>query len=213
VGREVSSICYKLINSRLVVAKNRLFRFLCGKRETKVLQQLDLANNKIGDIGCQYLAEALKVNTVLQQLELGENQIGDIGCQYLIDALKINTSLQELDLRFNQIGNTECQYLADTLKINTSLQKLNLYHNQIGATGCQYLADALRVNTTLQKLHLWYSYNEINNLLKRNQYNKQLLLQRPTRKKEIDIYLACLENKIKFLYTPLKYILYDFYIY
>ncbi|CAF1275457.1 unnamed protein product [Adineta steineri] len=52
-------------------------------------------------------------------LNLRWNQIGDIGAQYLCDALQHNTTLTTLDLRHNDIGDVGAQHLRDVLQHNT----------------------------------------------------------------------------------------------
>ncbi|CAF2028261.1 unnamed protein product, partial [Rotaria magnacalcarata] len=90
--------------------------------------------------------ELLQVNKVVTTLYLNSNQIGDVGAQFLADALKANTTLTVLYLYENQIGDTGAQYLGDALKTNQSLQNLQLHNNKIGDSGAQYLADGLKVN-------------------------------------------------------------------
>ncbi|CAM2705337.1 unnamed protein product, partial [Rotaria socialis] len=121
----------------------------------KVVTTLYLQANQIGDVGAQFLADALRVNTTLTRLDLYTNQIGDSGAQYLGEALKTNKSLTLLQLQTNQIGDSGAQYLADALKVNKTLNILCLHENQIGDTGAQHLGNALKTNQKLQILHLY----------------------------------------------------------
>ncbi|CAM2705335.1 unnamed protein product, partial [Rotaria socialis] len=121
----------------------------------KVVTTLYLQANQIGDVGAQFLADALRVNTTLTRLDLYTNQIGDSGAQYLGEALKTNKSLTLLQLQTNQIGDSGAQYLADALKVNKTLNILCLHENQIGDTGAQHLGNALKTNQTLTELRLY----------------------------------------------------------
>ncbi|CAM4986298.1 unnamed protein product, partial [Rotaria socialis] len=121
----------------------------------KVVTTLYLQANQIGDVGAQFLADALRVNTTLTRLDLYTNQIGDSGAQYLGEALKTNKSLTLLQLQTNQIGDSGAQYLADALKVNKTLNILCLHENQIGDTGAQHLGNALKTNQTLTQLFLY----------------------------------------------------------
>ncbi|CAM2705334.1 unnamed protein product, partial [Rotaria socialis] len=120
----------------------------------KVVTTLYLQANQIGDVGAQFLADALRVNTTLTELRLYTNKIGDSGAQYLGEALKTNQSLQDLRLQTNKIGDSGAQYLADGLKVNKTLTYLHLAQNQIGDSGTKHLADALTLNKNLTQLYL-----------------------------------------------------------
>ena len=51
------------------------------------LISLDLFGNRITDVGCEYLAKALRLNRTLLVLSLGSNDIGDVGCCKLAEVL------------------------------------------------------------------------------------------------------------------------------
>lgn len=89
------------------------------------LERLDLAANKIGDIGMASLAPALPRN--LKYLSLSSNQIRDAGAQSLAQALA-QTSLQELRLNNNKIGDSGCKSFAQVLPY-TDLKCLELFGN------------------------------------------------------------------------------------
>ncbi|CAF0794990.1 unnamed protein product [Adineta steineri] len=124
----------------------------------KALTKLDLSGNRIGDIGAQHLADALRNH----QSSLGGtnpyinqgNRIGDEEAKYFADALKMNKTLTTLNLSRNSIGNIGVKYLSDALQNNTTITILDLSWNRIEDFGVQYLADALRNNQTLINLNL-----------------------------------------------------------
>lgn len=51
------------------------------------LQQLDLSNNKLGDVGAKELANALRSNRNLLSLSFAGNCITDIGAVYLSEVM------------------------------------------------------------------------------------------------------------------------------
>ncbi|CAF4031108.1 unnamed protein product, partial [Rotaria magnacalcarata] len=109
--------------------------------------RIDFSSKNLNDQDMKIVAnELLQVNKVVTTFDLHANQIGDVGAQFLADALKANTTLTRLDLYTNQIGDSGAQYLGEALKTNKSLTLLQLQTNQIGDSGAQYLADALKVN-------------------------------------------------------------------
>ena len=54
----------------------------------RVMTELELGVNEIGDEGAKAIAEALKVNAVLTKLWLGGNYWGDAGGEAVRDAVK-----------------------------------------------------------------------------------------------------------------------------
>ena len=60
----------------------------------RVLTNLELSWNKIGDEGAKAIAEALKVNAVVTKLWLGNNNMGDAGKQAVQDAVKGRSGFQ-----------------------------------------------------------------------------------------------------------------------
>lgn len=103
---------------------------------------------------CQALAAIIRFNKMLQELDLEANQLGDICAKDLANALMVNNTLLQLDLHETQIGEVGAKHFANTLKVNNTLKELSLDNNQIGCIGAQHLLDALAVNNTLQRLLL-----------------------------------------------------------
>lgn len=120
------------------------------------IQELNLADHRIGDEECEHLSKALLKNTSLKIFNLEANYIGDQGADYLAQALEKNTTLQLLGLNANYIGNKGIESLARALSTNASLQQLHLNFNEIRKQGCESLAQALLKNTTLQELDISY---------------------------------------------------------
>ncbi|CAF1063116.1 unnamed protein product [Adineta steineri] len=131
-------------------------------RNHQIITKLHLSGNKIGYTGAQHLAEALRNNETITELNLSLNKIGDTGAQHLAKALRNNKTITELNLSLNKIGDTGAQHLAKALHNNKTITKLNLSLNKIGDTGAQHLAEALHNNETITDLNL--SMNKIGDI-------------------------------------------------
>ena len=159
------------------------------------VNELSLHTNDIGGPGALAIANLLtnKPNSGLERLHLGDNHIGEIGGEYLGNALKVNRHLKHLYLFKDSIGlnNTKSAsqamvngeftsgivsnfyvignnindkgvvFVADALKVNNVLTHLDLGKNVIKLRGAELLSDALKVNTGLKTLSL--GFNQIDN--------------------------------------------------
>ena len=112
---------------------------------SKSLAKLDLRYNDLGSKGIQTLCEAISDGQCdkLSCIHLEGNKVGDNGCQYLAEVLS-KSNISELYLGDNGIGPAGAAHLADALaKDDTKLEKLFLEGNQIKAEGAEALAVAL----------------------------------------------------------------------
>jgi Ran GTPase-activating protein (RanGAP) involved in mRNA processing and transport len=124
------------------------------------LTKLFLSDNRIGNEGAKYLADALMKNSTLIKLDLDKNCIGDDGAEALAEVLWSydtvnNTSLSYLDLHGNNIGDRGAIALAKALTHNRVLTLLRLSHNRIGEAGARALYEALQHNVTLELLEIY----------------------------------------------------------
>jgi len=69
---------------------------------TRATEAVRESGNRIGDEGCEALADLLRHNRVLRVLDLARNDIGPAGLAHLADALSTNTTL--VNLRHPQNG-------------------------------------------------------------------------------------------------------------
>ena len=136
------------------------------------LEHVDLSWCRIGPVGAQHLAQALRVNTSVKTLKLSRNPLGDEGAKALAEMLGgngtessgiVNTTLEHVDLSWCSIGPVGAQHLAQALRVNTSVKTLNLFCNNLHDEGVKTLAEMLggngaessgTVNTTLEHVDL-----------------------------------------------------------
>jgi len=89
---------------------------------------------KLGDIGARTIVNCLRLpqNRLLGELCLGDNGIGDTGARLLSEFLETPASvLRRLSLRDNRIGDAGANFLAAALTKNTKLEELDLWGNLI----------------------------------------------------------------------------------
>jgi len=79
--------------------------------------------NNISSQGARAIAEMLKSPFCsLTTLHLGDNRVGDSGAKWLAEALKVNSVLTTLELRHNNVGAEGARALGEALKNNTGLE-------------------------------------------------------------------------------------------
>ena len=151
-------------------------------KENNILQNLNLCNNRITDIGATLIGQAMEINKTLKILNISCNELSDDGVTAISIYLRNNNFLQELDMSENEISDRGANEIGNliqsniSLKVldisgmcicdggvtiiskclenNSSLQVLNLSLNKITRIGAEEIAEALRKNTTLQKLDI-----------------------------------------------------------
>merc|ERR1712039_327738 len=57
------------------------------------LTELSLVGNKLGSIGAEALAKALKTSSTLTKVNIGENEVGDEGATAIAELFKSNSTL------------------------------------------------------------------------------------------------------------------------
>lgn len=126
--------------------------------QCEMLSCIHLEGNKVGDDGCQYLAEVLSRSN-LSELYLGDNSIGPAGAAHFSTALaKDDTKLEKLFLEGNQIKAAGAEALAVALEglwakrkgdAGITLKHLYCDNNGVGKEGMKRLALALRSPTAV----------------------------------------------------------------
>ncbi|CAF0784193.1 unnamed protein product [Brachionus calyciflorus] len=121
--RLISSMLPNCSNLKTLILDNNpiqtpIYHVLLYEENSNV-QNLSLRNNKLGDIGVQYLSCALgelkRSNTKLLSLNLNTNSIGDEGAKHLAKALRTNRALLVLNLANNQIGDEGANALSEVI--------------------------------------------------------------------------------------------------
>lgn len=121
----------------------------------KLLEVLDLLDNEIGLLGCQFLSKILHPASQckLIKLKLDHNNIGDAGLKILAEGLASNDTIEKLSLNYCGITAEGSKFLQQILSnINTKLYKLKLQGNLLKNEGTYELFRAVENNTTLEKL-------------------------------------------------------------
>lgn len=95
------------------------------------------------------IVEAIRGHRLLEELHLVYNSIGNAGCGALASLLEDpNSNLRDLLLTRNNIGNEGAVLLANSLANNTKLQRLWLGKNPIDWTNAQNAFSKLLCNTS-----------------------------------------------------------------
>uniref|UniRef100_A0A8C1UZ18 Si:dkey-23k10.2 n=1 Tax=Cyprinus carpio TaxID=7962 RepID=A0A8C1UZ18_CYPCA len=122
------------------------------------LRELDLSENKLGDLGLKLLCDALlSPHCKLENLTINDCGVTVEGCAALASVMKSNLShLKYLDLSNNQLGHAEVKFLSDGLK--SPLCKLEILRLRFCGLyideGCDVLASALNSNPHLKTLDM-----------------------------------------------------------
>ena len=105
-----------------------------GLPSTRILQSLNLSQNKIGDRGATSIALGLMQRMQggsLVHLHLGRNQIGDGGGYQLALLLRVNPQLTDLNHEYNNLTEESGTEFVTSMRSNTRMQRLNLRCNLI----------------------------------------------------------------------------------
>ncbi|KAK7933844.1 hypothetical protein WMY93_004740 [Mugilogobius chulae] len=129
-----------------------------GPKGTKALAaDVDVSDNRLGDVGAQAMASMLKENNTLTRLTLSNNGFTDLAAEFLSPALVSNSKLQHLDLSHNCFGDAAGRHLQEGLSENTGLRSLNLAWNCIRGKGAVMLANGLAGNIFLRSVDLSFN--------------------------------------------------------
>ncbi|XP_032890345.1 NACHT, LRR and PYD domains-containing protein 3-like isoform X3 [Amblyraja radiata] len=108
------------------------------------IQALWLDKVGLTDSGSEDLASALSTNHSLTELDLSDNKLGDLGVKLVSVALR-NPDCKILRLGLDGVGLTDFgdEDLASALSINPSLTQLGLGGNNLGDSGVKLVSAAL----------------------------------------------------------------------
>ena len=105
------------------------------------------------------IAEAIRCHNMLEDLGLARNHIGNIGCWAIANLLDgANCNMQRLNFSGNNIGNEGATSIANSLAKNTKLQKIILYNNPIDQSVveesfCKVLCNTTTINELYSSNH------------------------------------------------------------
>ena len=90
-----------------------------------LLEDLDLAENQLGDAGAKQVEQILKENFTIKRVNLSKNQIGPVGLQTICSALcDPDCEVQEIDISENSIPDKSLKMLMAMLYQNKSITKM-----------------------------------------------------------------------------------------
>lgn len=129
----------------------------------KPVNILELLDNKITALGCEFISKTLhpisKPTVVI--LKLDHNNFGSRGVQNLSEGLAINPSLKILSLQYCGIDEAAAQAIFEILIYTRSaLEDINLSGNMLGNEGVKKVLHGTAVNKSLKKI--WLGDNQFN---------------------------------------------------
>jgi Ran GTPase-activating protein (RanGAP) involved in mRNA processing and transport len=89
------------------------------------IEELELNDNPIGDVGVAALSGAIGTNRSLRYLELARVGMTDVGAEVLSTALRIHPQMMKVTIRGNAIKDETCAWLARQLVNNDSLVQVH----------------------------------------------------------------------------------------
>lgn len=149
---------------------------ILGLMNNTSLSVLCLDSCRISNALCMALAAAVGNHPRLQELNLHDNDIGDIGCCVLVESLlaNANNTLSRLVLSLNFIGLEGAGYLGRRLPQLRGLTEISLEANPINASGLVSLRDGIRQNLTIHQLNVGI---EVRQLQKETANEMEFLLE------------------------------------
>ncbi|XP_043558886.1 NLR family CARD domain-containing protein 3-like isoform X1 [Chiloscyllium plagiosum] len=120
------------------------------------LQNLELEKNDLTHKCCETLAFIMSSSRMLTNLNLSNNNLGDRGIRILSTALKAaQCRVQTLNLSNNNLSIGSWEELVSVLITNQTLRELNVSSNRMGEAGLRTLSSALKdPRCKLEKLGL-----------------------------------------------------------
>ena len=124
-----------------------------------LMQEVDVSQNKLGPIGVQKIAGAIKNMPRLKSLIMRGNDINDVAAIALADSLENKIGLEVLNLCGNKILSTGVIAISKSLQENKTLQVLDFQNNGIELDAAPELSCMLATKTNLLELNL--SHNSL----------------------------------------------------
>ena len=118
------------------------------------LVELNLMNNKLGDVSVKYIAQAIGGVCQIAKLNLTCTKMSYKGAVSILYATIKATKLVELTLDRNYLDGAKLRVIREMLVQNKRLETLNMNECQLGEDGAEYFAGGLPANNTLHYLNL-----------------------------------------------------------
>jgi Ran GTPase-activating protein (RanGAP) involved in mRNA processing and transport len=133
-------------------------RAICNFLSTgKPVNLLELLNNKITPLGCEFISKTLhpKMQPQIMILKLDHNNFGSEGMIRLADGLAMNSVLKMLSVTYCNIDAAGAQALFEILIYTKSvLEELNLTGNVLREAGTIKVLNGVSIAKHLKKIYL-----------------------------------------------------------
>ena len=129
------------------------------KRSKNKISYIDLQNNNISKIGCEFIYKILHDSPFINGICLKNNFLNNEGVTKILSCLTENSKIICLDLSETKIDEKTLKYISEILNKNIILQKLILSNNNFRKGGI-YIKNILTKESNLK--HLALAYCEIN---------------------------------------------------
>lgn len=125
--------------------------------QNKTVEVVDLLDNEITPLGCEFLGRALhpSCNETTRKLSMDHNVFGDAGLAQLNVGLAINPNIQHLSLTYCGLTEHAANFMQQILAFTESkIEYLNLQGNELGNKGVKALLEAVKINACILELGL-----------------------------------------------------------
>ena len=123
----------------------------------KSVETLEIMDNGITALGCEFLGRILKkeVGSAISTLKLDHNPIGTAGVMMLCEGLDMNPAIKVLSLNYCEIGKDGGKPLTKMLVyIKSELKELSLKGNNLENEGVEEILKAVQIAKNLTKVDL-----------------------------------------------------------
>lgn len=153
---EISYKHLKTIRLWKVRTEDEGVRAICNYIEkAQTIEYLDLLDNDITPLGCEFLGKVLGAGSPIVKLKLDHNCFGTDGLRNLTVGLSKNSTIEKLSLKYCKLDEHSSRYLQDILaNINTKMKSVKLQGNPLKNEGVFQLLRAVEFNESLEKLKI-----------------------------------------------------------
>lgn len=123
----------------------------------KTVEVVDVLDNEITPLGCEFLGRAIHptVNLTQKKLNMDHNVFRDEGLRQLNYGLAINPNIMHLSLTYCGLTELSAKFLQQILAFSESkIEYLSLQGNELGNIGVKALLEAVKINTVITELGL-----------------------------------------------------------